>query len=155
MNAADADLRVPHDVDKFPTVGEPLNSRALLRLAEDSIGIVYIRGGLADSTSLVRGPFVYVPYDSIVRRGYAFDMDRMGGDNLVTRGRHLRVEAMIDGQNRRLTADALKQAFPQSLATHTSIPAPQPFFQMAAEPSSPQQLAEWFDARLRRGGNAP
>lgn len=67
VNAADAKLAVPHDLDS-PPVSEPGGAHlALLTgLFEDGVIAVYARGGLDSHRSLYSGPYLYLPHDAVI-----------------------------------------------------------------------------------------
>jgi cephalosporin-C deacetylase-like acetyl esterase len=67
VNAADFNPAVPLEVDPFPTFAEPLGQMLglLAQVYEPDVIGVQARGGLDEYRSILRSPYLYVPYDAI------------------------------------------------------------------------------------------
>ena len=61
VNAPSAKLEVPHDVDPYPAIADPLGARWLaLHVARFAkIRAIFARGGVADIRSVFESPFLY------------------------------------------------------------------------------------------------
>src|SRR5262249_17040121 len=62
-----AKIAVPLDGD-IPAVGEPGGAllALLATLADNSVRVVYYRGGRSNATALYRSPYLYIPHHAIV-----------------------------------------------------------------------------------------
>jgi hypothetical protein len=142
-NPADRDLKVPLDADKPPDLAEPLGGLLALfaALYEDDVKAVYVRGGLTCYRALLDSQFVYVPHDVIVpgalTAGDLYDVAA------ALAPRPLRLEALVDGLNRRVKADALAKTYDPAKAAYRSAKA-QGKLQLADEPSSGAAAAKWI-----------
>lgn len=117
-NPADTQFAAPHDAEMLPRQSEPLGGLLALLggLYEDDIGAVAVQGGLAGFDSLLQSPFCYVPHDAIVPGAIA-----AGDLSTVTETlspRPVRLEGLVDGLNRRVSAAAPATALADWLRTH-------------------------------------
>src|SRR5262249_54029148 len=106
VNAPERNLVVPWDADKLPDQAEPLGGLLALLggLFEDDVRAVFVRGGLVSYQSVLESPFIYVPHDVIVPGALtAGDLPDVAA---ALAPRSLQLEALIDGRNRRVSAEA-------------------------------------------------
>jgi cephalosporin-C deacetylase-like acetyl esterase len=103
VTATDADVLVPHGVDR-PPPAEPVGGMLVLLagLFENDIQAIVVERGLVNFASAFAGPCVYLPLDAIVP-GAASGVDI---SDLVARLDPLgmRFTGMVDATNRRVTA---------------------------------------------------
>ena len=110
VNAADREVRIPLDLEQ-PDQGEPLGGLLALfgGLFEDDVKAIHVRGGLAEYQSILKSPFICMPHDVIVPGALtAGDLSDVAG---ALAPRPLRLEAMIDGLNRQVSAETLAKAY--------------------------------------------
>jgi dienelactone hydrolase len=120
VNSPDADLKVPHNVDSKLTTAEPVHAPAILNQIGRVNGDLYLRGGWSDTGSLLRSPFVHLPYDAVTELGYGTNLNLW---TLTAKGQ-VKLEGLVDAQNRAIKA--------------------------REEISTPKELAEWFLSRLKQ-----
>jgi hypothetical protein len=122
-NPPGADLAVPLEVDPFPHQAEPLGGLLALftALFEDSVRVVFVRGGLTGYDSLLRDPFVYVPHDALIPG--AVTAGDLCDVSASLAPRPLRMEGLVDGHNREVPADALANALEPARAAYRSLGA--------------------------------
>ncbi len=116
-NPKDRNLAVPLEVDPFPDQAEPLGGLLALlgALYEDDIRVVYTHGGLVSYHSLLQSPFCYVPHDALVPD--ALTVGDLPAVAAALAPRPLRLEGMVDGLNRQVSAEVLgKQLAPVRMA---------------------------------------
>jgi len=104
-NSRDRNVAVPLDAADAPAVSEPLGGLVVLLAAlfEDEIHAVSVRGGLLSFQSLLESPFVSVPHDIIIPGILtASDLADLAA---ALAPRSLQLAELVDGQNRRVTAD--------------------------------------------------
>jgi dienelactone hydrolase len=147
VNEPAANLKVPYDIDVVPKQGEPLGGLlALLAplLTDVPIAGAYIHGGLASYRSLLEGPFLYIPHDTI-EPGFLAQMDL---DDLARRfaPRPLRMEGLIDGLNRTATEAAVKASYPRTNAAYQTQPQS---LHVAVRRSSDAEIATWLTDVLK------
>jgi dienelactone hydrolase len=136
VNAADRDLKVPLDADKPPDLAEPLGGLLALfgALYEDEVKAVYVRGGLDGYRSVLNSPFVYVPHDIIVPGALtAGDLCDVAA---ALAPRPLRLEGLVDGQNRRVKADDLDKTYGSDKTNRKLY--------LSDTPSSDADAAKWL-----------
>jgi hypothetical protein len=146
VNAPDAKLSVPYDVDPQPAIGEPMGGLVALVAGlfapEGTVQAIHIRGGLASYKSVLQSQFLYLPHDALVPRVLSItDIDDVAA---VLASRPLRIEAAINGQNQRISDKELAAAFPLTCA------AGKDRVMLRESPSSPEELAAWFAKSLGR-----
>jgi hypothetical protein len=118
VNAADATLAVPLDADKLPHQAEPLGGLLALlgALFDEDVRAVCVTGGLVSFASLLESPFLYVPHDVVVPG--ALTAGDLGDVAAALAPRPLRMGSLVDGQNRRVPADAAKKALAEALTAY-------------------------------------
>jgi hypothetical protein len=142
-NPADRDLKVPLDADKQPDIAEPLGGLLALfgALYEEDVKAVYVRGGLSGYRSVLDSQFVYVPHDVIVPGALkAGDLCDVAA---ALAPRPLRLEALVGGQNRRVSAEDLAKTYEPATAAYRSAKA-EKNLQLADKPSSDADAARWL-----------
>jgi cephalosporin-C deacetylase-like acetyl esterase len=94
VNAPDMKIAVPLDVDG-PAVSEPggANLAVLAGLFEDGVVAVYARGGLDPKETITKGPYFYIPHDSVIP-------GLLPIASLVDRFAKMVYEGTVDAQNR-------------------------------------------------------
>jgi dienelactone hydrolase len=105
VNAPDRRVEVPLDADGQPALAEPLGGLAALFGAslEKDVPAVYVRGGLASYASILKSPFIAVPYDAILP-GVLKHGDLAEAARSIE-PRPLKLEEMVDGLNRRVKGE--------------------------------------------------
>jgi hypothetical protein len=94
---------------------------------------VYVRGGLVSYRSTLDSPFCYFPHDAVIP-GFipACHRDTLAAAN----AKHaLRMEALVDGLNRRVDQQTLDREYGK-------------YARM--EPSSPAEVAAWLTAQVKK-----
>jgi len=103
VNAPGRPLAVPLEVDPFPALAEPLGAMLALLVAvyETEVEVVHGRGGLLEYASLLRSPYLYVPYDALPPGLLTVaDVTDLATAEHAPRG--LRLVDCVDGLNRRV-----------------------------------------------------
>ncbi len=147
VNANDRDLRVPLDADKLPDQAEPLGGLLALlgALYESDVRAVHIHGGLSGFASVLKSQFCYVPHDVIVPG--ALTLGDLADVTAALAPRAVRLEALVDGLNRRVTAaDAAKTYEPARAAYRTAQAADRLRLDDAA---GDRRGAAWLLAQLK------
>ena len=146
-NAADADLAVPLDADPFPHIGEPLGGLLALfgALYEDDVRAAYVRGGLAGYKSYLQSPFGYLPHDAIVPG--ALTQGDLCAAAAAVAPRPLRMEHMIDGLDRQVSADVLEKTYETTRAAYRDRKA-ESRLQLNAERPAKESAARWMLRQL-------
>jgi cephalosporin-C deacetylase-like acetyl esterase len=147
FNAAGRDVRVPLDLEQ-PDQAEPLGGLLALfgALFEDDVKAIYIRGGLAAYSSILKSQFVCVPPDVIVPGALtAGDLCDVAA---VLAPRPLRLEAMVDGLNRRVPAVTLTKAYEPARGAYAAAKA-EDNLQLSAEPELATKVVEWLREHLQ------
>ncbi|MCE9564207.1 MAG: acetylxylan esterase [Planctomycetes bacterium] len=146
VNASDTDLKVPYTASKRPAQSEPLGGLLALLggLFEDDVRAVLVRGGLSDYQSLLDSPFTYVPFDAAVSGVLTVgDLPDLAA---AVAPRHLRIEGLVDGQNRRAPADRLTKTYAPTVAAYKAAGHTG---RLLVDPKPVPSVAEWFAAGLR------
>jgi hypothetical protein len=148
VNPADRELRVPLDAEDQPDLAEPLGELLALfgALYEDDVRAVYARGGLTGYRSLLQGPFGGVPHDALVPG--ALTAGDLGDVAAALTPRSLRLEGLVDGLNRKASAEESSKAFEPARAAYRSGDV-QERLSLEVDPSAGGAVAEWL---LTRGG---
>jgi len=111
VNPPDREFAVPRNVDGRPARSEPLGGLLALlgALIEDDVAAVAVRGGLSDFRSALDGPCVTIPCDVVVPGALAAgDLPDLAA---ALAPRPLRLDALVDGLNRRLPAARLADVY--------------------------------------------
>jgi hypothetical protein len=118
VNPPSRRLEVPPDVEKQPDQAEPLGGLLALlgALFEDDVHVTYARGGLAGYQMVLESQFVYVPHDALVPGALtAGDLAEVAA---ALAPRPLRLEGMVDGLNRTVSAERLAEVFAPARAAY-------------------------------------
>lgn len=121
-NPADMDFKVPRNVDGWPRGPEPLGGLLALfgALFEDDIRAVHVAGGLANYHGVLTHFAVLIPHSATVPGAVtAGDLCDVAG-SLAPRA--LRLEAMVDQQNRSVSAAELRQAYDPAAQSYVATP---------------------------------
>jgi dienelactone hydrolase len=146
VNVADRDVKVPLDLEQ-PDHAEPLGGLLALfgGLFEDDVKAIYVRGGLAGYQSVLQSPFVCLPHDAIVPGALtAGDLCDVAA---VLAPRPLRLEALVDGLNRRVPAETLAKVYEPAKGAYGTARA-EANLRLSAEPDSARKVAEWLRDHL-------
>jgi dienelactone hydrolase len=109
-NDPKATIAVPWEVSKMPRQSEPMGGYLALLggvFGGDKVKAIYVRGGLVSYRSILDSPFCYVPHDAVIPgllTAYPETTRNCDMDGLAEaqpKGR-LRLEALVDGLNRRV-----------------------------------------------------
>ena len=115
----------------------------LAPLFEKDIRCVYIRGGLVSYASVLESPFLYVPHDVVVPG--ALTVGDVSDVAAALAPRPLRLDALVDGLNRRVPQKRLDQEY---AGTDQSYSAGRSFV-ASQDPASPGEVAGWFVSGLK------
>jgi dienelactone hydrolase len=147
VNADDRNLAVPLDADRLPEQAEPLGALLALfgALFEDDVRAVYARGGLTGYAGLLHSPFCYVPHDAVVPGALtAGDLCDVAAALAPC---PLRLAGLVDGLNRRASADRLADIFAPTQAAYAASAREQ--FVLHAEGKDSGSAARWLLAQLQ------
>jgi hypothetical protein len=105
-NPPDRKLDVPLDAGGRRDLAEPLGGMLALlgMLFEEDVRAAYARGGLSSYASCLRGPFLFVPHDAVVPG--AMTAGDWADITAAVEPRPIRLDAQVDGMNRRTAAAA-------------------------------------------------
>jgi hypothetical protein len=147
VNASTTNFVVPRDDDAaLPAQSEPLGGllALLAALYEDGVHAVYVRGGLAGFRSVLEGHLVLVPHDVVVPGALtAGDLSDVAA---VLAPRSLRLEATVDGRNRRLGDRQVREMYRSAVAAYEAQKSPAAL-SIQEEASSP---ARWLLGELQK-----
>jgi cephalosporin-C deacetylase-like acetyl esterase len=149
VNSVERDLKVPLDADKQPDLAEPLGGLLALfgALYEEDVKAIYVRGGLSGYESRLNSPFVYVPHDIIVPGALtAGDLCDVAA---ALAPRPLRLEALVDGLNRRVTAENLSATYEQARAAYRNAKV-DGHLELAEEALASRATAHWILDNLKK-----
>ena len=147
-NPEGANLAIPHGADRSAAQSEPTAATAVLLAAlfEDQIAAVNAAGGLYAFQSVLDSPFCYLPADVIVP-GLLTAADLR---DIVTELAPLpvRLERLVDGQNRPVAAKNLQEAFAPAKEAYrgTNVAA----LVISPDDASPTNAAQWLISQLRQ-----
>jgi cephalosporin-C deacetylase-like acetyl esterase len=146
-NPADRNLKVPLDAEDLPGQAEPLGGLLALfgALYEEDVRAVAAQGGLTGYHAILDSPFCYVPHDVIVPG--ALTAGDLGDVAAALAPRPLRLEALVDGLNRRAPAAALAAAFTPARTAYGAASAADRLH-LGEEREAPDRLARWLLASL-------
>jgi dienelactone hydrolase len=123
VNPKDRNPAVPLDAAKLPDHAEPLGGLLALLggLFEEDVRAVCACGGLTGYHALLQSPFCYVPADSVVPAALtAGDLCDVAA---ALAPRPLRLAGLVDGLNREVPADVLRNAYEPARAAYRSAGA--------------------------------
>jgi dienelactone hydrolase len=143
---------VPYDVAKMPRQSEPMGGLLALlggAFGGDRIKGVYVRGGLISMRSVLDSPFCYFPHDAVVpsilaplSMNQVYDFEMLVQTNAK---RGLRMEALVDGLNRRADQRTLAKAYETVAKSRRAND-----LLLREEPSSPAEVAAWLSTHLKK-----
>jgi dienelactone hydrolase len=142
-NPPGTSYRVPRGVEGWPRQPEPLGGLLALLggLFEDDVRAVYLSGGLAGYHGVLNHFAVLIPHDAAVPGALtAGDLCDLAGSLAP---RPLRLEAVVDQQNRLLPATLVKRVYAPAVHSYAATPRALSF---ADRRSSP---AMWLREQLR------
>lgn len=142
-NAANTNFKVPRNAGDWPRGPEPLGGLLALfgALYEDDIRAVYLAGSLASYHGVLTHFAVLIPHSSSVPGAlFAGDLCDLAGSLAP---RPLRIEALVDQQNRTLAAADLKKAYDPAVEGYAATPQA---LGLAGERSSP---AAWLLSQFK------
>jgi hypothetical protein len=148
VNPPERNVQVPWDAEKLPLQSEPLGGLLALLggLFEDDIKAVYARGGLNGYQSVLRSPFLYLPHDALVPGALtAGDLCDVAA---ALAPRPLRLDELVDGLNRRVSAEALAKAFEPTQAAYRAAEVPKRL-QIEADAAKGGPVGTWLLSVLR------
>ena len=157
-NRGGRELGAPFDVEPYPALCEPLGGLLALLggLFEDGLRALYVCGGLAGYASLLESPFCYVPHDAIVP-GLLTVAD-ISDVAAALAPLPLRMEALVDGRNQRLTVEGLAETLHPARLAYMDAGAVEQF-SLDAERRSAGEVAHWVSTHLNPreegGGRSP
>jgi dienelactone hydrolase len=145
VNDAKAKLELPLELNQ-PPQAEPLGELLALLggLFEPEVKAVYAQGGLAGYQSILQSQFLHVPHDAVVPG--AITVGDLGAVAAALAPRPLRLEGLVDGLNRRATADAVSKAFAPAQSAYRAAAA-QERLTIEAEPG--RGVSAWLLAQLK------
>jgi cephalosporin-C deacetylase-like acetyl esterase len=148
VNAPNRNLAVPLDADRLPDQSEPLGTTLALLAAlfEDNVQAVYARGGLTGFASLLDSPFLYVPHDAVVPG--ALTIGDLCDVAAALAPRPLRLAGLVDGGNRRVSAERLNKDLAPTRAGYESAKAIDRLVIDASR--DPAEAARWLLSQLPR-----
>lgn len=146
----DAALRVaiPLDAERMPRQAEPMGGLLALLggLCGDphQVRVVYARGGLVSYRDVLNSPFFYVPHEAVVPGVLKVgDLDDVAA---LLAPRPLRLEALVDGRNRRMSLESLRATYTRTRASYTLNRAAD--LQLRDTASDDRDLADWLARSL-------
>lgn len=147
VTAADQNVALPYDA-KLPEVAEPMGQIVALlgALYEPDVKAVVARGGLAGYQSLLHSQFLYVPHDAVVPGAIA--AGDLGEVAAAAAPRSLRVEGLVDGVNKKVSADKANEAFASATALYKKAGAAERLV-VSPDAAAPEASAAWLLKQLK------
>jgi cephalosporin-C deacetylase-like acetyl esterase len=142
-NPADTNFKVPRGVEPWPRESEPLGGLLALLggLFEEDVRAVYLAGGLASYHAVLGHFAVLIPHDASVPGALtAGDLCDLAASLAP---RPLRLEAMVDQQNRLLSAAEVRQEYAPAVQSYSATAGT---LRIADERSS---VATWLLEKLK------
>jgi hypothetical protein len=135
-------------MDGRPEQSEPLGGLLALlgALFEEDIRAVYVRGGLSSFQSVLTSQFVLIPHDGVIP-GVLTTGDLCDVAAALA-PRPLRLAGIVDGLNRRLTADQTRLTYAPALPVYRAA-GHQKRLAITDGGDSP---TDWLRAQLRNTG---
>jgi cephalosporin-C deacetylase-like acetyl esterase len=133
---------VPRGVDGRPAQSEPLGGLLALlgALFEDDVRAVYVRGAVSDFHSVLESPFVQIPHDAVIP-GVILAGD-LGELSAALAPRPLRLDALVDGLNRRRSDQAARRIYAPAAAAYRKCGAPERLGLHPLDPPAPRWLLD-------------
>ncbi len=143
-NDSGINFAVPLDAAKMPRQSEPISGLLALlggAFGGDNVKGVYVRGGLVSFRSMLDSPFCYFPHEAsipgVLKLG---DIDTVAAANGK---RYLRLEALVDGLNRRVGDKALAAAYRSVMFTRPA----HKLMVLRSQPGTSGEIATFLAAR--------
>jgi dienelactone hydrolase len=149
VNAPGTDLRVPLGAPKEPPVSAPDGALLVLlgSLLETDVRAVLARGGLTAFESVLDSQFCYLPYDAVIPG--ALKAGDLADVAASLAPRPLRLEAMVDGLNRRADLRSAQSAYEPARRAYQNAGAAGNF--LVTDPAGEAELAAWLLKSLESG----
>lgn len=147
-NAADRNLAVPLDAEKLPEQAEPLGGLLALlgALFEDQVKAVYARGGLSSYQTALQNQFLYLPHDIVIPGALtAGDLTDVAA---AVAPRPLRLEGLVDAQNRKVPVDAATKAYDFARASYRAATTAERL-EIVSDEAKPSVTAQWLLTQLK------
>jgi hypothetical protein len=134
----------PMQTKEDPELAEPLGAHLALLTAlyEDSVKAVLARGGLVGFASLLDGPACHVSLDVVAPQ--VLEAGDLADVTAALAPRPVRIEAAVDGRNRRATAERLQAVYAPARAAYADLPP-----RLALSVSVSTDTAAWLADVLR------
>jgi dienelactone hydrolase len=147
VNPEDRNLAVPLDADKLSDQSEPLGGLLALfgGMYEDEVRAVLVEGGLVSYQSVLHGQFCYLPHDVIVPG--ALTAGDLPGVAALLAPRPVRLQGLVDGVNRRVSAEVLAKTYAPAREAYTAAKVGERL-ELAASDGK-ETVARWLVDRLR------
>ncbi len=140
-------LVAPYDNNvKLPRQSEPMGGLLALLggIYVENVKAIYVRGGLVSFTSMLDSPFCYFPHDAVIPGVLRItDLDTLAAANAKS---GLRMEALVDGLNRRVDQKTLVNAYKGAMFTRPA----HDLMVLRAEASTPGEVAAWLVAKFKK-----
>jgi cephalosporin-C deacetylase-like acetyl esterase len=116
-------LEVPWDAEKLPAQSEPLGGLLALfgALYEPDVRAIYGQGGLSGYQAVLQGHFCYLPADAIVPG--ALTTGDLCDVAAAVAPRPVRLTGLVDGVNRKVSADVLAKTYEPTRSAYTTAKA--------------------------------
>jgi cephalosporin-C deacetylase-like acetyl esterase len=149
VNPEGRNLAVPLDADKLPDQAEPLGGLMALfgALYDEQIRAICVRGGIVGYQSALSGQFLYLPHDAIIPGALtAGDLCDVAS---ALAPRSLRLEGLVDAQNRKVGAGAATKTYEVTANTYRAVAAIDRL-QIVDEDRQGVAAAQWLLGQLQR-----
>jgi cephalosporin-C deacetylase-like acetyl esterase len=144
-------LAAPLDAPDLPRQAEPMGASAVLltALLDEHIPAIHVRGGLVSRRLVLKSPFLYLPHDALQPTAAHDDPGDWRDVLLALKPRAVRIEAMVDGLNRRVSRADLEREF---LLRRDPDAAGKRIWHLVVngEESRPIEAAAWLRDQLNR-----
>jgi hypothetical protein len=147
VNGPDTDFITPRDDDDgLPPSSEPLGGllALLAALFEEGNPAVLVRGGLVGFRAVLDDHLVLIPHDVVIPG--ALTTGDLGDIAAALAPRALRLDGMVDGNNRRLTAGQVREIYQRAFDAYRAQGAPSA---ISVHPEAPS-AARWLLAQLQQ-----
>jgi hypothetical protein len=122
-NAADCNFAVPHGIADRPRQPEPLGGVLVLLAAlfDEKIEAIHVHGGLIGFHDVLSRPICYLPHDMVIPGVLtAGDLCDVAA---ALAPRPLRLDGLVDGLNRRQSAEQVRAAYAPATASYRRVNA--------------------------------